>query len=328
MAVKIEIQPSGISFCADESETILDAALNSDIIIGHSCKNGSCGACKTKLISGEIEYVKQPALTENEIAQGVILTCCSKPKTDITLNTTYHPELKNIQPKTFISKVNEIIIDNNSEVAVLKLRLPPNAALNYLPGQYIDLLLNGQRRSYSIANAPTDFVELHIRNVAQGLFSQIIFNELKLQQVLRFEGPYGTFFVRNDERPLILLAGGTGFAPVKAIVEQLLKTNDSRPVYIYWGMPTQKHFYSTLPDDWAKQYSHICFVPVVSNVDPSWTGRTGLVHKAVLEDINDLSLFSIYACGSPAMISAAHQDFLQQGMVEDYFYSDAFVPSK
>lgn len=328
MVVKIEIQPSGVTFPADESVTILDAALNNNINISYSCKNGSCGACKTKLVSGEVNYLKESCLSENEAAEGFILTCCTTAKSDITLNTDYHPELSGIKPKTFVSKVNELVIDSDSNVAIVKLRLPPNANLNYLSGQYIDLILNGQRRSYSIANAPTDFVELHIRKVEQGFFSQIIFNELKLQQLIRFEGPYGTFFVRNDKRPLIFLAGGTGFAPVKSMVEQLLKNDDKRPVHIYWGMPTGKHFYSNEPTIWAKQYPHIHFIPVVSENDPLWTGHTGLVHKAVLQEINDLSEFSVYACGSPAMISAAHQDFLPQGMKEEYFYSDAFIPSK
>ncbi|MFW5389062.1 FAD-binding oxidoreductase, partial [Yersinia sp. 2542 StPb PI] len=214
------------------------------------------------------------------------------------------------------------------DIAILSLRLPPSAKIEYLAGQFIDLIINGQRRSYSIANAPGGNVELHIRKVSNGIFSQIIFNELKLQQLLRIEGPQGTFFVRDNNRPLIFLAGGTGFAPVKAMVEELINKNDQRPIHIYWGMPDGRLFYSDIAKKWSVEYPNIQYIPVVSGEDSSWHGQTGFAHRAVINDFPDLSNFSVYACGSLAMISAAHQEFVEYGLAEDQFFSDAFVPSK
>ncbi|WP_050883307.1 CDP-6-deoxy-delta-3,4-glucoseen reductase, partial [Yersinia intermedia] len=307
--------------------TILDSALENNINIEYSCKDGTCGSCKAKLISGEIEQGENSALTNEDISNGFILTCCSKPKTNIEINVNYYPELSHIKKKTYPCKLDNIEIIG-SDIAILSLRLPPTARIEYLAGQFIDLIINGQRRSYSIANASGGNIELHIRKVSNGVFSQIIFNELKLQQLLRIEGPQGTFFVRDNDRPLIFLAGGTGFAPVKAMVEELINKNDQRPIHIYWGMPQGRLFYSDIVNKWSVEYPNIQYVPVVSEEDSSWHGQTGFVHQAVINDFPDLSNFSVYACGSLAMISAAHQEFVEYGLAEDQFFSDAFVSSK
>ncbi|HDL8431078.1 CDP-6-deoxy-delta-3,4-glucoseen reductase [Yersinia enterocolitica] len=327
MPLNIKLQPSGITFDASETATILDSALENNINIEYSCKDGTCGSCKAKLISGEIEQSENSALTNEDISNGFILTCCSKPKTNIEINVNYYPELSHIKKKTYPCKLDNIEIIG-SDIAVLSLRLPPTAKIEYLAGQFIDLIINGQRRSYSIANAPGGNIELHIRKVSNGIFSQIIFNELKLQQLLRIEGPQGTFFVRDNDRPLIFLAGGTGFAPVKAMVEELINKNDQRPIHIYWGMPQGRLFYSDIVNKWSVEYPNIQYVPVVSEEDSSWHGQTGFVHQAVINDFPDLSNFSVYACGSLAMISAAHQEFVEYGLAEDQFFSDAFVSSK
>lgn len=327
MSLNIKLQPSGITFNAGETATILDSALENNINIEYSCKDGTCGSCKAKLISGEIEQGENSALTNEDISNGFILTCCSKPKTNIEINVNYYPELSHIKKKTYPCKLDNIEIIG-SDIAILSLRLPPTARIEYLAGQFIDLIINGQRRSYSIANASGWNIELHIRKVSNGVFSQIIFNELKLQQLLRIEGPQGTFFVRDNDRPLIFLAGGTGFAPVKAMVEELINKNDQRPIHIYWGMPQGRFFYSDIVNKWSVEYPNIQYVPVVSEEDSSWHGQTGFVHQAVINDFPDLSNFSVYACGSLAMISAAHQEFVEYGLAEDQFFSDAFVSSK
>lgn len=327
MSLNIKLQPSGITFNAGETVTILDSALENNINIEYSCKDGTCGSCKAKLISGEIEQGENSALTNEDISNGFILTCCSKPKTNIEINVNYYPELSHIKKKTYPCKLDNIEIIG-SDIAILSLRLPPTARIEYLAGQFIDLIINGQRRSYSIANASGGNIELHIRKVSNGVFSQIIFNELKLQQLLRIEGPQGTFFVRDNDRPLIFLAGGTGFAPVKAMVEELINKNDQRPIHIYWGMPQGRLFYSDIVNKWSVEYPNIQYVPVVSEEDSSWHGQTGFVHQAVINDFPDLSNFSVYACGSLAMISAAHQEFVEYGLAEDQFFSDAFVSSK
>ena len=327
MSLNIKLQPSGITFNAGETATILDSALENNINIEYSCKDGTCGSCKAKLISGEIEQGENSALTNEDISNGFILTCCSKPKTNIEINVNYYPELSHIKKKTYPCKLDNIEIIG-SDIAILSLRLPPTARIEYLAGQFIDLIINGQRRSYSIANASGGNIELHIRKVSNGVFSQIIFNELKLQQLLRIEGPQGTFFVRDNDRPLIFLAGGTGSAPVKAMVEELINKNDQRPIHIYWGMPQGRLFYSDIVNKWSVEYPNIQYVPVVSEEDSSWHGQTGFVHQAVINDFPDLSNFSVYACGSLAMISAAHQEFVEYGLAEDQFFSDAFVSSK
>ncbi|MBS0054273.1 CDP-6-deoxy-delta-3,4-glucoseen reductase [Yersinia sp. Marseille-Q3913] len=327
MSFNIKLQPSGIIFDADESTTILDSALGNNVNIEYSCKDGSCGSCKATLILGEIEQGKNTSLTNEDITNGIILTCCSKPKSDIEINVKYYPELSHIMKKTYPCKLDNIEFIG-SDIAILTLRLPPTSKIEYLAGQFVDLIMNGQRRSYSIANAPDKKIELHIRKVPNGLFSGIIFNELKLQQLLRIEGPQGTFFVRDNSRPLIFLAGGTGFAPVKAMVEDLINKSDQRPIHIYWGMPESKLFYSDIANKWAAEYPSIRYIPVVSGEDSSWDGQTGLVHKTVINDFPELTHHSVYACGSLAMISAAQQEFVKHGLAAEQFFSDAFVPSK
>ncbi|WP_404273517.1 CDP-6-deoxy-delta-3,4-glucoseen reductase [Yersinia similis] len=329
MSLNVKLHPSGIIFTSDGTSTILDAALDSNINIEYSCKDGTCGSCKAILISGEVDSAENTFLTEEDVAKGAILTCCSKAKSDIELDVNYYPELSHIQKKTYPCKLDSIEFIGE-DIAILSLRLPPTAKIQYLAGQYIDLIINGQRRSYSIANAPggNGNIELHVRKVVNGVFSNIIFNELKLQQLLRIEGPQGTFFVREDNLPIVFLAGGTGFAPVKSMVEALINKNDQRQVHIYWGMPAGHNFYSDIANEWAIKHPNIHYVPVVSGDDSIWTGATGFVHQAVLEDIPDLSLFNVYACGSLAMITAARNDFINHGLAENKFFSDAFVPSK
>lgn len=326
MSIKIELYPSGLAFTAEEELTILDSALNQNINIEYSCKDGTCGACKSRLINGTVDSLSSTALSSDEIANGYILTCCSKPKSNLILEADYHPQLDGIVKKTFPCKVSSLEFPVD-DVAVLKLRIPPTTKLNYLSGQYLDLTFNGIRRSYSIANMCSDFIELHIRKVENGKFSQFLFNELKENSLLRAEGPMGTFFVRENHNPIIFLAGGTGFAPVKAMIEKLLDQNDSRDIYVYWGMAKEGHFYSDIALQWSQKYNHIHYVPVVSEPNGTWNGRSGLVHQAVMDDFKDLSKFNVYACGNPMMIESARKDFISIGLLEKQFFSDAFVPS-
>jgi CDP-4-dehydro-6-deoxyglucose reductase len=211
----------------------------------------------------------------------------------------------------------------------LKLRLPPGNQFRYLPGQHIDLIYRDIRRSYSIANIqPTYYgIELHIRRIVNGLFSNVVFGAIKLGQLLRFEGPFGTFFCRKGNSRIILIAGGTGFAPIKAIVEQLIFERSDREINVYWGSRTIDGFYSDLPHRWQLEYSNISYTPVLSSQDQDWKGRSGLVHKAVLEDFEDVSSYDVYVCGSPQMIAAARSDFIAEGLEPKRFYYDAFTAS-
>jgi len=324
MNYKIKIQPSGLCFNADEDASILDSALSANIHLEHSCKNGDCGACAAELHTGLVVDA-----LGNSCTSGRILTCATRPQSDLELVATFHPELAAIQQKVVPAKVDQILFAGK-DVAVITLRLPPNANFHYLPGQYLDMTYQGVKRSYSIANAQvvSAGIELHIRRVPNGCFSELLFTEVKKDSLMRIEGPKGTFFVRDTGRPIIFLAGGTGFAPIKAMTEGLLANQCNRDLHIYWGMPSASMFYSNIARQWAETHSSISYIPVVSEYCENWQGRTGFVHQAVLEDFADLSAFDVYACGSPLMIDSAKKDFLLQGLDARNFYSDAFTPAK
>lgn len=330
MVYEVTLKPSGIRFSVDGESSLLEAAAQSNIKLAHSCRDGSCGTCKSKLLTGEVD---QPAnlsgVSAEEVDQSFILTCVAKPMSDIEIQANYFPELDGLDPAIFPCKVKEINFPA-PDIAVINLRLPPGSNFKYLPGQYIDLLWNGERRSYSIANMQDTAhgIELHVRYVMNGIFSEFIFGKLKPEALLRLEGPRGTFFIRENESPIIFLAGGTGFAPVKAMIEQLISQGSSRLIYLYWGGQRVEHIYSRLPEGWQREYPNVNFIPVLSGDDNSWEGRKGLVHQAVLEDFDELSRFDVYACGSMDMINAAKSDFLKQGLNEVNFYSDAFTPYK
>jgi len=323
------IQPSGVKFSVTEDVSILESAINSNIYLEHSCRDGSCGACKAKLIRGKVNQPNNlEGLSDVDVKNGYILTCCSKAVSDIELDANYYPELAGIKQTVQPCKVEKLDFPSG-DVAVLYLKMPPTANFVFLAGQYINLIIKGKRRSYSIANAMGTYngIELHIRKVPNGLFSDFIFNDLKTNQLLRLEGPFGSFFVRKGDSPIIFLAGGTGFAPIKSMVEQLLKENTSREIYIYWGASTESGFYCGEAKKWQCQYENIRYIPVLSNKNVC-DKRTGLVHEAVLEDINDLSKYEVYACGSKVMIEAARSDFISNGLIADKFYSDVFVSSE
>lgn len=324
MDFKIDIQPAGIVYQSPSDKTLLESAIANNLFLQHSCKTGLCGACSADVLSG---------LVKNEqgelISSGSVLACSSYAQSDLSLRINYFPELEQIACVTLPCKVAgcRLVTD---DIVILSLRFPPTATLHYLPGQYIDLIYNGLRRSYSIANAkPTpNGIELHIRIIPDGAFSQLLTHQIALNQLMRIEGPQGTFFVREAANPLIFLAGGTGFAPIKAMIEQLLLSNDQRMIYIYWGMPKSKDFYTDIANSWARDFNQIRYVPVVSAENDGWEGRIGYVHHAVIEDFPDLKDYHVYACGSLPMINAAKDAFVAQGLSNMNFYADAFIQSK
>lgn len=324
MSYIIKIFPSSVEFTGKDDETILDSALSNDVHLEHSCKNGDCGVCESKIISGKVINAVGDVFSNGDR----ILTCNCRPNSDLQLQAHYFPELAGQVKKIIPCKVTSAIM-GSEDVLKLVLRLPPTAKTKYLPGQYINLQYKGVIRSYSVANAnEDDGIELHIRNVPNGQMSSLLFDDLKENTLMRLEGPCGTFFIRHSERPIIFLAGGTGFAPVKAMVEHLLQNKSKREIYIYWGMPTAKDFYSNLPAEWSTLFDNVYFIPVVSSNDEIWLGRKGLVHHAVMEDFSSLESFDIYACGSPLMINASKKDFIAKNLSVDNFYSDAFTASK
>lgn len=322
MTYKIEVQPAGVQYKSENN--LLNDALEQSISLEHSCKTGECGACSAEIISGTVSNENGEIVTA-----GTILTCQSKALSDVVLKANHYPELADIQVQTVPCKV-ALFSYPVEDTLIINFRLPPTAKFNYLPGQYLDLSFKGIKRSYSIANAQSisEGIELHIRHVPSGKMSAALFSGLKTNQLMRVEGPKGTFFVRDDIKPLIFLAGGTGFAPVKAMVEALIEAQDTRQIYIYWGMPSESSLYSDVAERWCHAYSHINYIPVVSGDAPGWLGRTGFVHQAVVDDFNSLDKFQVYACGSALMINAAKVAFEIKGLPSGQFFSDAFTPAK
>ncbi|MDE9550839.1 FAD-binding oxidoreductase [Xenorhabdus bovienii] len=325
MTTTVKLSPSQAKFSAIKNKTILESALESRVVLEYSCKNGSCGMCESLLLAGEVSDEQGHVYQAGDR----FLTCQCKPSSDgIIIEAEYYPELIELTKKIVPCKVSSTntVAD---EYMIIKFRLPPAASFAFLPGQYINLHYQGIVRSYSIANANIqDGIELHIRRVDNGTMSALLFNDLAINTLMRLEGPMGTFFVRNDVRPIIFLAGGTGFAPVKSMVEKLIQQDSKRDIHIYWGMNNGADFYSDLPIEWEDKHENIHYVPVVSGEDFQWPGRKGFVHEVVMEDFHNLSTFAVYACGSPVMIEAAKADFVKSGLSGKHFFSDAFTISK
>ena len=328
MTFKATIQPSNHTFPIDQDETILEAALEQGYTLPYSCRNGACGVCKGKVVQGSVDHGKTQAfaLSEEEKAAGMALFCCAKPLSDLVIESHEVTTAQDIPVKTLPTRV-ERMVKLSDDVMALYLKLPANERLQFLAGQYIDILQKeGKPRSFSLANAPhnDELLELHVRNIAGGTFTQHVFNGMKERDILRIKGPLGTFFLREDSpKPILFVASGTGFAPVKAIIEHALHIGFKREMHFYWGVRKQSDLYMLdTVKEWEAQ--GIRFTPVVS--DEQWNGRSGFVHQAVLDDFKDLSGYAVYACGAPVVVEAAHREFTtQRGLPSEAFYSDAFT---
>ncbi len=332
MSYQIKVEPSGHTFSAESGETLLDAALRQGYTLPYGCKDGACGACKGKVLCGEVDHGKSlpHALTDADKAEGKTLYCCASALSDLVIEARQMTSAKDFPIKTLPARI-ETMDKPAPDVAVLSLKLPATETFQFHAGQYIDILLkDGRKRSFSMANVsvPGGNIELHIRHVPGGAFTEQVFTTMKARDILRFNGPLGTFYLRDESnKPVILLAGGTGFAPIKAIVEQAIINKSQRPMYIYWGAKARIDLY--LPDlgpSWAATHSNLHYIPVLSapSTEDEWAGRTGFVHEAVTVDFPNLADFQVYACGSPAMIDAAKRDFLAAGLPEEEFFADAF----
>ncbi|MGL6071709.1 CDP-6-deoxy-delta-3,4-glucoseen reductase [Craterilacuibacter sp.] len=336
MTNRVNVVSSGHTFSVEAHETVLEGALRAGVALPYGCRDGACGACKGKVVSGEVEQggYQDKALSASEREQGMALFCCARAKGDISIEVREVPGAGEIQIKTLPCRVDSI--EKIHDVAVLKLKLPASERLQFKAGQYIDILMkDGKKRSFSIANAPHDdaFLELHIRHQAGGSFSDYVFTQMKAREIMRFKGPLGSFFLREDsDTPIIFIASGTGFAPIKGIVEHILHHGTLRPMVFYWGARTLADLYmAELAGSWQAQNSNFTFIPVLSESLPEdqWQGRHGLVHQAVLDDFKDLSGYQVYACGAPVMVEAAHSSFThKRALLEDAFFSDAFFLAK
>ncbi|MBI3042398.1 MAG: CDP-6-deoxy-delta-3,4-glucoseen reductase [Betaproteobacteria bacterium] len=335
MSHQVTIQSSGHAFTVDDGETVLAAALRGGIVIAYGCRHGSCGTCKGRLLEGAVDYgtYQEQAMSEAEKRSGMALFCQAKPLADLLIQCReIGTAVKGIQIKmlpTRIMKMERAAPD----VMLLELKLPANEKLQFLAGQYVDVVLrDGTRRSFSMANAPhaDALLQLHLRNYG-GPFSRHVFNSMKEKDILRVEGPFGTFFLREESaKPVVLVASGTGFAPIKAMIEHALHAGMKRPMTVYWGCRVRADLYlHELAERWQRN-GGLRYEPVLSEAlaSDNWSGRTGLVHRAVMEDFPDLSGHQVYACGAPVMVEAARRDFTSKcGLPEEEFFSDSFTPA-
>lgn len=323
MSSRVILQPSGHSFDVPDGATVLSAGLDAGLNMPYSCRAGTCRTCRGKVLSGTVEYPGPHPINLDEAArqEGYALLCKAKPLGDLVIEVR-ELTLHGARPKLMPARVKRIERPV-PDVAIIGLRLPMNENLMFAAGQFIEVLLaDGKTRNYSIANPPADRgvidIELHIRHLPGGLFSDRVFTTLKEGEILRLRAPLGTFYLREDsDKPIILLASGTGFAPIRSLIQYALRKGVRRPMKLYWGGRTPQDFYAQPP-------AGVDCVRVVS--DARWEGRTGFVHQAVMEDHPDLSGFQVYACGAPVMVNAARRDFTAKcALPESEFYADSFI---
>jgi len=335
MTNRVKIETSGHEFTVNDDESVLDAAIRQGVHLPYGCRNGKCGKCKGKVVQGEVFYAEEPsALSEADKATGMALFCKAQTKTDLVIASREAETGKDIEVVKLPCRLEELE-KLNHDVMYLKLKLPETERMQFLAGQYIDFLLpDGKHRSFSIANPPHDdkYIELHIRHIADGKFTTDVFANMQVKQMFRIEGPHGNFYLREkSNKPIIFMAGGTGFAPIKGMVEHALKAGLERPMHIYWGARALEDLYM---DDVAQRFTKlnplIRYTSVLSNSkdEDNWQGRTGWVHEAILEDYSDLSGHEVYAAGPPAMVYAAEDAFSAAGLAKENYISDAFEFNK
>ncbi|MBL8289608.1 MAG: CDP-6-deoxy-delta-3,4-glucoseen reductase [Rubrivivax sp.] len=340
MSFNVTLQPAARQFTVEREEAILPAAIRQGIGLPYGCRDGACGSCKCKLLEGRVIHGahQHRALSLEEEERGLILTCCAMPQTDCVLEARMVPgagEYPVLKLPTRVLALQRAAPD----VMIVRLQLPANQNLRYRAGQYVEFILrDGARRAYSMANAPDNLgsppsIELHLRHMPGGKFTDHVFAAMKERDILRMEGPFGSFFLREDsesaDRPMILLASGTGFAPVKAVIEHMRHQGIARPTTLYWGGRRPHDLYM---HRWCEQAAaempNLTYVPVVSDALPedAWAGRSGFVHRAVMQDWPDLSAHQVYACGAPVVIEASRRDFVAQCRLDPQeFYADEFT---
>jgi len=338
MSFQITIQPSQHQFAAEADKSVLDAALAAGIVLPYSCRSGACSTCKAKVLSGSVEAGSSPAqiLSADEIEAGFTLLCQARATSDLVIETREVRLASDIQIRKIPSRVTAITRPT-ADVALLTLQLPATETFRFHAGQYVEVILkDGKRRSYSMANAPhaAGALELHLRHLNGGLFTDHVFGAgataMKEREILRLEGPFGSFFLREDSQlPIVMLASGTGFAPIKSIIEHMVHEGINRPITLYWGGRRPGDLYmNDLVEQWASTIPSFKYVPVISDALPedAWAGRTGFVHRAVMQDFPDLSGHQVYACGAPIVVDSARRDFVAAcNLSEDAFFADSFT---
>ena len=334
MTFQISVQPSGRTFTVEPDEAMLGAGIRQGIGLPYGCKDGACGSCKCKKLEGTVIHGphQSKALSDEEEANGFVLTCCGVPQSDVVLESRQVTEAGAFAIRKMPARVASLERKSH-DVMAIKLQLPASDPFVYHAGQYVEFLLrDGSRRSYSMANAPHNGpgVELHIRHMPGGKFTEHVFGVMKEKEIQRIEGPFGSFYLREEsDKPMVLLASGTGFAPIKALIEHMQFQGITRPATLYWGGRRPEDLYM---DDWVQarllEMPNLAYIPVISDAtaEDAWTGRTGFVHRAVLEDFPDLSGYQVYACGAPIVVDSARKDYSELGgLPEEEFYADSFI---
>jgi len=329
--LRITLHPGNRDISARRDETLLEAALRAGIAMPFECRNGGCGVCKGTILNGSIDYgaYQKSALSDEERAGGKALLCCATALSDVELEYEEAAAERDVPLHTLECTV-ERMQRAAEQVMIVHLRLPAGSRMPYRAGQYFNVILeDGARRAFSFAAKPNegDLIEMHVRLIPGGRFTTRLFTQLQAGDRLRIEGPIGRFFLRDSAQPIIFVAGATGFAPVKSLLEYAFETGMQRKMYLYWGVRRPGDLYlEQLPQRWSLEHTNFTYVPVVSEAIPQdrWTGRTGLVHEAILQDFADLSGFEIYTCGSARMVEAAQPAFVTQGLHQDACFSDAF----
>ena len=341
MTLHFTLNSSSDLYKIEANETLLQAALKQGLVLPYGCKNGACGSCKATILDGEVDYGDHhpKALSMSEQKDKKVLLCTAKALTNLKIQATLISRPGMITPKKLPCRV-ESIQKKAEDIAIVKLKLPSSDRFTFLAGQYVDILLkDGKRRSYSMANAPNNdnLIELHIRHTPGGAFTDAIFgdgtpsiNAIKEKDILRLEGPLGTFFLREDSsRPIIFLASGTGFAPIKAVIESAISKGIEREMNLFWGVRTPDELYmSELALSWTKKIDNFKYTPVISDeiAKKNWEGEIGLVHNAVISKFPNMRNYSVYSCGAPIMVQSAHKDFVEKcNLPEEQFFSDAFT---
>ena len=337
MTFTVTVQPSGRSFTVERDEPILTAAIRQGVGLPYGCKDGACGSCKSRLIEGRVIHGthQHKALSVEEEEAGFTLTCRAAAQTDLVIEARTVAGAGEFPVRKMPTRIISIARPA-PDVALIMMQLPANDPLRYHAGQYVEFILrDGSRRSYSMANAPhtqgdKPSLELHIRHMPGGKFTDAVFGTMKEKDILRMEGPFGSFFLREDStKPMVLLASGTGFAPIKAIIEEMRFKGIKRPAVLYWGCRSLADLYlHAWAVEAARQMPNLSYIPVLSEPRPEdeWSGRTGFVHQAVMADLPDLSAYQVYACGAPIMVESAQRDFVARcGLPEEEFLADSFT---